>query len=113
MNRVAFLIVLMMTLSGCSLFSTRQEFPLEETSPHVVKNCRPVGQYIGPHGYKYWGPPPAAGPFKLQTAEKAKAAGATHIYWRSTGMGMGGNLTGFAFDCTGVDLSPDTEESEE
>jgi hypothetical protein len=112
MKRVVISVSLFM-LSGCSMFGGSKPFPLVETDPTAVRDCRPVGRYPGPSGYKYWGPPAVTGPFKLDTAEKARAAGATHIYWRPTGMGMSGAVTGFAFDCTGVDMGPDNGEYDE
>jgi hypothetical protein len=77
-------------------------FPLTESDPISVRECRPAGKYPGPSGYRFWGPPPVLADFKYRTALKARDAGATHIYWREDSSGIGTRVIGYAFDCTGV-----------
>jgi hypothetical protein len=92
----------LLLLSGCSMFSSNKPFPLVETEPPVVRECRKVGTFPGPTGSRMWGPPPVLADFKYRTAVKAKEMGATHIYWRENIEGIGGETVGYAFDCTGV-----------
>lgn len=101
------LLVPLFALSGCSMFSGDTNFPLQELAPdpEIVKDCRLIGTFPGPGGYRFAGPPPVLSDFKLRTAEKAKRMGATHIYWWEGGGKVQGEMTGFAFDCTGVDMS--------
>jgi hypothetical protein len=106
------LMVPLLALCGCSMFSGKP-YPLVETEPATVKDCRAVGEFPGPIGYRVWGPPALLSDFKFQTAEKAKLMGATHIYWRENQgpEGFEGRIVGYAFDCTGVHL-PDEDEDE-
>ncbi|MGA7829211.1 MAG: hypothetical protein WCA04_16255 [Geobacteraceae bacterium] len=106
MKRV-WLIVPLLGLAGCSFFGTSAPFPLKETTPRQVKDCRPVAQIPGPVGYRMWGPPAALGSFKFDAAKKAKELGATHIYWGEDVEGIGGGIVGYAFDCTGVPMNED------
>ncbi|RQW83427.1 MAG: hypothetical protein EHM79_16175 [Geobacter sp.] len=95
-------IIPMLGLAGCSLFTANAPFPLKETSPANVKDCRKVAKFPGPSGYRMWGPPAALGSFKYDTAKKAKEMGATHIYWGEDLDGLEGGIVGYAVDCTGV-----------
>jgi len=99
------LTVSLLALSGCSMFTADRPFPLEETKPAAVKKCRKVGKFPGPAGYRFWGPPAVLSDFKWQSAEQAKQMGATHMYWREDSESLKGEIAGFAFDCTGVDMS--------
>jgi len=92
-------------LVGCSAFTMNAPFPLKETSPQEVRDCRPVAKFPGPVGYRMWGPPAALGTFKFDTAKKAKELGATHIYWGEDVEGIGGGIVGYAVDCTGIPLN--------
>jgi len=98
----SWLVAPLIMLSGCSMFTEKKPFPLKETEPAMVRDCRKVGKYPGPAGYRFWGPPATLGDYKYQTALKAKEKGATHIYWREDPEGMEGGIAGFAFDCSGV-----------
>lgn len=93
-------------LSGCTTFLADKPFPLGMADPLSVRECRPIGTYPGPSGYRFWGPPPVLADFKYQTAVKAKDAGATHIFWREENRGYYGQarVFGYAFDCTGVTM---------
>lgn len=104
------LLVAMLVLSGCSVFTGGKPYPLDETEAEKVAKCRMVGVFPGPGGYRMMGPPAVLADFKYQAAEKAKEMGATHIYWEVNPEGVGGEMIGYAFDCTGVDLSTDDEE---
>ncbi len=90
-------------LVGCSMFESNRPFPLVETEPVYVRECRKVGTFPGPTGKRMWGPPAVLADFKYQTALKAKDMGATHIYWREILQGLDGQTFGYAFDCTGVE----------
>jgi hypothetical protein len=98
-------------LSGCSMFGSDKPYPLVETSPYVVKDCRKVGTFPGPTGSRMWGPPAVLADFKSQTALKAKEMGATHIYWREKLEGLDGQIYGYAFDCTGVVTERNVEDN--
>lgn len=102
--KILLLLVLVLTVAGCASYLAYEPFPLEESDPLSVRQCRLVGKYPGPYGYRFWGPPPALGDFKYRTAVKAREAGATHIYWREDIRGYYGQtrITGYAFDCTGI-----------
>lgn len=110
MKRI-WLLFSLLGLAGCSLFTTNEPFPLLEATPKSVKECRKVGKFPGPSGFRMWGPPAALGPFKLETAKKAKAMGATHIYWREDLEGLEGGIVGYAFDCTGVEMDDPIDEN--
>jgi len=108
----AFLLFVTITaVSGCSTHLPDKPFPLGAADPISVRECRPVGIYPGPYGYRYWGPPPVLGDFKYRTAVQAKDAGATHIYWREDIRGFYGEtrVSGYAFDCSGVTM-PEYDE---
>ncbi|HOP40054.1 MAG TPA: hypothetical protein PLI53_03345 [Geobacteraceae bacterium] len=107
------LLVSLLGLTGCSMFTTSTPFPLKETSPENVRECRKVGKFYGPSGFRMWGPPATLGAFKLEAAKKAKAMGATHIYWREDLEGVEGGIVGYAFDCTGVEVDMDENDFEE
>jgi hypothetical protein len=98
-------------ISGCSTCLPDKPFPLGMADPISVRECRRVGKYPGPDGYRFWGPPPVLADFKYRTAVKAKEAGATHIYWREDVRGFYGQtrVFGYAFDCTGV-IMPQYDE---
>jgi len=104
------LIVPMLGLAGCSMFTANAPFPLKETSPSVVAACRKVAKFPGPSGFRMWGPPATLGSFKYETALKAKEMGATHIYWREDLEGLEGGIVGYAFDCTGIPVGVDEDE---
>ena len=108
------LLVSLLALSGCSMFTGDNPFPLQEVAPdpEIVKDCRLVGTFPGPEGYRFAGPPVVLSDFKWQTAEKAKRMGATHIYWWEGGGKVKGEITGFAFDCTGVDMPQGDEDDD-
>jgi len=106
------LMVPLLALTGCSMFLSGKPFPLEETEPIMVRECRKVGKFPGPVGYRFWGPPAVLADFKWQTAEKAKQMGATHIYWRENPEGSEGEIVGYAFDCTGV-VMPQGDEDDD
>jgi hypothetical protein len=93
-------------ISACSTCLPDKPFPLGMADPLSVRECRPVGKYPGPYGYRFWGPPPVLADFKYRTAVKAKEAGATHIYWREDVRGFYGQtrVFGYAFDCTGATM---------
>jgi hypothetical protein len=101
-----FLFVAITAISGCSTYHSEKPFPLGTADPLSVRECRPVGTYPGPYGYRFWGPPPVLADFKYRTAVKAGEAGATHIYWREDFRGFYGEIRvfGYAFDCTGVTM---------
>jgi hypothetical protein len=101
------LLVPLLGLAGCSLFISDTPFPLKETSPAKVKDCRKVAKFPGPSGYRMWAPPAAFATYKYDTAKKAKEMGATHIYWGEDIEGLEGGIVGYAVDCTGVDLEMD------
>jgi hypothetical protein len=108
------LLALLMMLPGCSMFSSGKPFPLEEVgSQETVKDCRKVATYPGPKGYRMYGTPTATATFKLETAEKAKAEGATHIFWDEDVLGVKGQLIGYAYDCTGVLMGTQNDEDED
>lgn len=111
MNRILFCVALF-ALWGCSMFSGGKPYPLQETEPERVVKCRKIGVFPGPGGYRIWGPPPIMADFKLRSAEKAKEMGATHIYWEENVEGIAGGITGYAFDCTGVEIPWDDGEEE-
>ncbi len=94
------IVLLLLVLTGCA--TANRPYPLVETDSEEVRNCRQVARFRGPDGYRFWGPPAVIGDFKYESAVKAKAMGATHIHWRIGGPGMEGNLTGWAYDCTGI-----------
>jgi len=97
------LIVLsLFVVAGCA--SAKNAPPLVETNHDTVRNCRQVAKFRSEAGKKYWGPPPVLGNFKYESAVKAKEMGATHIYWMQGGPGMDSVLTGWAVDCTGVEI---------
>jgi hypothetical protein len=96
------LLVPLLALSGCSLFTSNAPFPLKETSPAKVRECRKVAKFPGPEGFRMWGPPATLGSFKYDTAVKAKEMGATHIYWGEDVDGLQGGIFGYAVDCTGI-----------
>lgn len=102
--KILWLFVAFITVAGCSTYPAAKPFPLVEADPISVRECRPVGRFPGPYGYRYWGPPPVLGDFKYRAAVQARAAGATHIYWRDDFWGYYGQsrTVGYAFDCTGV-----------
>lgn len=102
--KILLLLAAMILLAGCAPSLSSGPFPLVESDPTSVRECRLVGIYPGPYGYRFWGPPPALGDFKYRTAVKARDAGATHIYWRDHIRGYYGQtrITGYAFDCTGI-----------
>lgn len=92
-----------LAIVACSTTPWAGPFPLTESDPTSVRECRLVGKYPGPSGYSSWGPPPVLADFKYQTALKAKEAGATHIFWGEEKTGIiGTTVTGYAFDCAGV-----------
>jgi hypothetical protein len=101
------LVVPMLGLAGCSLFTANAPFPLKETTAADVRACRQVAKFPGPSGYRMWGPPAALGSFKYDTAKKAKEMGATHIYWGEDPEGIEGGIVGYAVDCTGVVVDKD------
>ena len=111
--KILLLIIPLLGLAGCSAFSTKGPFPLKQTSPRTVKDCRKVAKFPGPAGYRMWGPPAALGSFKYDTAQKAKEMGATHIYWGEDVEGLEGGIFGFAVDCTGVQLDEDFNDYSE
>ena len=92
-----------LALVACARTPGAAPFPLVESDPISVRECRPIGKYPGPSGYSSWGPPAVLADFKYQTALKAREEGATHIFWgeRKTGI-IGTQIVGYAFDCTGV-----------
>ena len=98
------LLITIFAIFGCATIPSTQPFPLRAADPLSVRECRPVGKFPGPYGYRFWGPPPVLGDFRYRTAMKAREAGATHIYWREDVRGYYGEtrITGYAFDCTGV-----------
>jgi hypothetical protein len=102
--KIIMLLVTIFAVTGCTAYSSQRPFPLEVSEPWSVRECRPVGTFPGPYGYRYWGPPPVVGDYKYQSALRAKEAGATHIFWREATRGYYGQirLMGYAFDCTGV-----------
>lgn len=102
----------MLATLGCATTPPAPHFPLAEADPVSVRECRPVGTYPGPFGYRFWGPPPVLSDFRYQTALKAREAGATHIYWRTDVRGYYGEtrVTGYAFDCRGVAMPRYGEE---
>ena len=106
------LFITIIAITGCSTYHTDIPFPLGTADPISVRECRPVGKYPGPYGYRYWGPPPVLGDFKSRTAMKAREAGATHIYWREDIRGYYGEtrITGYAYDCTGVAMPKNYED---
>jgi hypothetical protein len=106
------LVVPLLALSGCAMFSTEKPFPLEESNPTSVRECRRVGTFPGPEGYRFWGPPAVLSDFKWKTAEQAKQMGATHIYWRESSEKFEGGIVGYAFDCTGVKMPQDYEDED-
>ncbi|MRR33894.1 hypothetical protein EG829_04220 [bacterium] len=106
------LMVSLLALSGCSMFLTEKPFPLEDADPNSVKECRKIGKFPGPEGYRFWGPPAVQSDFKWQSAEKAKQMGATHMYWREDSEAFEGRIVGYAFDCTGVDM-PNADENDD
>jgi hypothetical protein len=101
------LVVPLLGLAGCSVFGSNRPFPLQETSPADVRACRLVAKMPGPSGYRMWGPPATLGTFKYDAAKKAKELGATHIYWGENVEGIGGEVIGYAVDCTGVQVGKD------
>lgn len=100
------LLMALFVFGGCSTISSYKPLPVAVADPLSVRGCRFVGAYPGPYGYRFWGPPPVLGDFKFQSAAKARAAGATHMYWREDVRGYYGQtrVTGYAFDCTGVPM---------
>lgn len=112
MKRMLFLFPLL-ALTGCSLFTSNAPFPLKETRPAKVRECRKVGKFPGPEGFRMWGPPAALGSFKYDTALKAKELGATHIYWGEDVDGMQGGIVGYAVDCTGIVVDTDDDGFED
>lgn len=106
------LTVPLLALSGCSMFTADKPFPLEETSPSEVRKCRKVAKFPGPEGYRFWGPPAVLSDFKWKSAEQAKQMGATHMYWREDPESLKGEISGFAYDCTGVDMPDDNADEE-
>jgi uncharacterized lipoprotein YmbA len=107
------LVALLIVLTGCSTMTEKQPFPLKETESVLVRECRMVGKYPGPEGYRFWGPPPVLGDFKYRTALKAKEKGATHIYWRVVIDGFEGVTVGMAYDCSAVPWMMNNEEGAE
>ncbi|MDD2320309.1 MAG: hypothetical protein PHO83_09685 [Geobacteraceae bacterium] len=112
--KISLLLVAMLTVAGCAPYLSSAPFPLEVSDPISVRQCRLVGKYPGPYGYKFWGPPPVLGDFKYRTAVKAREAGATHIFWREDTRGYYGQtrVTGYAFDCTGIAMPKYYEDLE-
>jgi hypothetical protein len=102
--KLFWLLIIISVTVGCAATTSTGPFPLIESDPISVRECRPVGKYPGPYGYRFWGPPPVLADFKYRTAMKAREAGATHIYWREDVRGYYGEtrVTGYAFDCKGV-----------
>ncbi len=102
--KLYWLLVTIFAIFGCTTIPSGQPCPLRAADPISVRECRPVGKFPGPYGYRFWGPPPVLGDFKYRAAMKAREAGATHIYWREDASGYYGQarITGYAFDCTGV-----------
>src|SRR5512136_2379984 len=85
------LFVTIIAITGCSTYLPDKNLPdksfpvaaaVAAADPISVRECRPVGIFPGPYGYRFWGPPPVLADFKSRTAMKAREAGATHIYWR-------------------------------
>ncbi|MDD2337451.1 MAG: hypothetical protein PHD01_12830 [Geobacteraceae bacterium] len=105
--RRLWLVVPLLGLTGCSVFTENAPFPLKETNQSDVKACRKVAKLPGPSGYRMWGPPAALGSFKYDAAKKAKEMGATHIYWGEDVEGIEGGIVGYAVDCTGVPVGRD------
>lgn len=107
------LFVTIFAIAGCSTNVSNTPFPLEFADPVSVRECRLVGKYPGPYGYRFWGPPPVLGDFTYQSAVQAKEAGATHIYWREAFKGYYGEIRiiGYAFDCSGVAMPKNFEDS--
>jgi hypothetical protein len=103
------LVVPILGLAGCSVFISDTPFPLKETTQARVKDCRKVAKFPGPSGYRLWGPPATLGSFKYDTAKKAKELGATHIYWGEDVEGIGGEIVGYAVDCTGIPVDMDDD----
>lgn len=99
--KLLWLFIAFIAVAGCAM---SRPIPLEESDPMSVRECRPVGSYPGPYGYRFWGPPPVLGDFKYLAASAAADAGATHIYWREAVLGYYGQtrIVGYAFDCRGV-----------
>lgn len=90
---------------ACAPRSGSRPFPLTESDPISVRECRQIGKYPGPAGYSSWGPPPVLADFKYQTALKAREEGATHIFWGEEKTGIiATRVIGYAFDCTGVSM---------
>lgn len=113
MKRV-WLFALLVMLPGCSMFASEKPFPLEEVgSQMTVNECRKVGTFPGPKGYRMYGTPTATAKFKFETAEKAKAQGATHIFWDEDVLGLKGQLVGYAYDCTGVLMDTRADDEDE
>lgn len=104
------LVVSLLGLAGCSMFTAHAPLPVLETSPSVVAACRKVATIPGPSGFRLWGPPATLGSFKYEAALKAKKMGATHIYWREDLEGLEGRIVGYAVDCTGIDVDTDKDE---
>lgn len=98
------LFITIIAITGCSTYVSSKPFPLEVADPVSVRECRPVGNFPGPYGFRFWGPPPVLGDFKYQSAVTARELGATHIFWRDALLGYYGEtrIIGYAFDCTGV-----------
>ncbi|MDD2337912.1 MAG: hypothetical protein PHD01_15220 [Geobacteraceae bacterium] len=110
--KIFLLFVSMLTVTGCSASAAYKPFPLEVANPMSMGECRPVANYPGPYGYRFWGPPPVLGDFKYQSALKARDAGATHIFFREADIGYYGatRVFGYAFDCTGVTMPKNYED---
>lgn len=105
-------LVTLFAIFACASTPWAGPFPLIESDPISVRECRLVGKYPGSSGYRYWGPPPVLADFKYRTAVKAGEAGATHIYWREDISGIQTMVTGYAFDCTGVAMPKYGEDVE-
>jgi hypothetical protein len=107
------LFLTILAILGCAAHVSNKPFPLEFADPVSVRECRLVGKYPGPYGYRFWGPPPVLGDFTYRSAVQAKEAGATHIYWREAFKGYYGEtrIIGYAFDCSGVAMPKNYEDS--
>ncbi len=109
--KIFLLFIAIITMTGCSTYSSQIPFPLGTADPVSARECRPVGKFPGPAGYRFWGPPPVLADFKYKTALEAQKMGATHIFWREEARGYYGEarIVGYAFDCTGVAMPKNYE----
>lgn len=91
------LIVIPLLSSGA--FAIDQSSLISLSRTETMGQCQKIETYQGPTGYRMVGAPPVMGSFKMDTMNKAKAMGATHIRWAHDNNGLGTSVSGEAYVC--------------